>query len=58
MRINEIITETTSSGGIATVVGGTGSMLYRNPSIYSNVGKYVKPAKKKKKKADQNKENK
>ena len=58
MKINEIITETTSAGGIATVVGGTGPMLYRNPSIYSNVGKYVKPAKKKRKKAVQNKEEK
>ena len=57
MKINEIITETTSSGGIATVVGGTGNMLYRNPSIYDNVGKYVKPAKTKKKKADTNKGN-
>lgn len=58
MRASEFITETTSAGGVATVVGGVGKMLYRNPSIYYNVGKYNKPAKKKKKSADtQNKEN-
>jgi len=46
MKVNEIITETTTAGGIATVVGGVGSALTRNASIYGN----KKPGKKKKKK--------
>ena len=49
MKVNEIIIETTSSGSIAVSMGGPGTMLYRNPSIYDNVGKYIKPKKKKKK---------
>lgn len=49
MRAKEFITETTSAGSVATVVGGIGNMLYRNPSIYDNVGSYEEPKKKKKK---------
>jgi len=47
MKVNEIITETTSSGSIAVVVGGPENVLYRNPSIYDNVGKYTEYKKKK-----------
>jgi len=50
MRAKEFITEFTS-GSVATVVGGLGQTLYRNPSIYDNVGSYEEPNKKKKKKA-------
>ena len=34
MKINDIINETTSAGGIATVVKPTGSMRKRNPSVF------------------------
>jgi len=47
MRAKEFITEFTS-GSVATVVGGIGQTLYRNPSIYDNVGSYEEPKKKKK----------
>ena len=45
MKINEIITETTTSGGIATVVGGMAPAFTRGASIYGN----DKATKKKKK---------
>ena len=45
MRAKEFINETTSAGGIATVAGGMGQTLYRNPSIYN-----TQPKKNKKKK--------
>tara|TARA_B100001559_G_C16258629_1_gene510430 strand:+ start:129 stop:290 length:162 start_codon:yes stop_codon:yes gene_type:complete len=47
MRISEIIIETTSAGGIATVAQPMGSMIKRpNPSIYTTK-KSKKKAKKK-----------
>jgi hypothetical protein len=46
MKVSEIINETTTAGGIATVVGGMAPTFTRNASIYSD----DKPAKKKKKK--------
>lgn len=46
MKINEIITETTTAGGIATVVGGVGSAITRDASIYGK----KKPGTTKKKK--------
>jgi len=49
MKIKEILKEFTS-GSVATVVGGLGKPLYRNASIYDNVGSYEEPNKKKKKK--------
>ena len=58
MRIKEITNECTSSGSVATVVGGLGPTLYRNPSIYDNVGSYEEPNKKKKKKKAKYKTNK
>jgi len=45
MKVNEIIKETTTAGGIATVVGGIAPAITRNASIYGN----DKPKKKKKK---------
>jgi len=45
MKVNEIIQETTTAGGIATVVGGMAPAFTRNASIYGN-----EPKKKKKKK--------
>ena len=55
MKISEIVNETTTAGCFATVVGGTGPALYRNPSIYDNVGKYIEqPKRKKKPKAELN----
>jgi hypothetical protein len=45
VRIRRIVNETTSAGGIATVVGG-GPMLYRNPSIYGEQPKKKKKSKK------------
>lgn len=42
MKINEIITETTSAGSIATVVAGQGPMITRNASIYGNTDKEKK----------------
>jgi len=48
MLISEIITETTSAGGVATVVQPLGGMIKRpNPSIYGKI--------KKKKKAEEGK---
>lgn len=34
MKITDIITETTSSGGIATVAAPAGKMHKRNPSVF------------------------
>ena len=50
MKIEEII-ECTSAGSVAAVSMPMGQTLYRNPSIYDNVGSYEEPIKKKKKKA-------
>lgn len=44
MKITEIINETTTAGGIATVVGGLAPAITRDASIYDN----KKPSKKKK----------
>jgi hypothetical protein len=46
MKINEIINETTTAGGIATVVGGMAPAFTRGASIYGD----DKPKKKKKSK--------
>lgn len=48
MRASEFVTETTTSGGIATVVGGLAPAFTRNASIY---GPDKKSSKKKKKTA-------
>jgi hypothetical protein len=49
MKISEIITETTSAGGIATVVQPMGAMIKRpNPSVYSATKKKKKKKKVKK----------
>lgn len=42
MRAKEFINETTSAGGVATVVGALGSPLTRNASIYGNTKKKKK----------------
>lgn len=43
MTINDIINETTSAGGIATVVAPLGGMIKRpNPSIYKSKKKKAK----------------
>ena len=46
MRAKEFINEMTSAGGIATVAGGIGQTLYRNPSIYGEQPKKKKNKKK------------
>ena len=49
MKISEIVLETTSAGGIATVAQPMGKMIKRpNPSIYSTSKKTKKKTKKKK----------
>jgi len=48
MKINEIINETTTAGGMATVVGGLGPAFTRGASIYGNKKPGKKPGKKKK----------
>jgi len=55
VKIKEIMQECTSAGSVATVVGGLGPTLYRNPSIYDNIGSYEEPKKKKTKKTKYNK---
>jgi len=46
MKINEIISETTSAGGVATVVQPLGGMIKRpNPSVYGKTKKKKKPVK-------------
>jgi len=47
MKINEIINETTTAGGMATVVGGLGPAFTRGASIYGD-DKKKKIAEKKK----------
>jgi len=49
MRSKEFITEFTA-GSVATVATPLGQTIYRNPSIYDNVGSYEEPKKKKKQK--------
>lgn len=46
MRASEFITETTSAGGIATVVGGMAPTITRNASIYGQEPKKKKKGKK------------
>jgi hypothetical protein len=50
MTIKDIITETTSAGGIATVATPLGKPMYRDPSIYANSINKNKKTKKVKKK--------
>lgn len=42
MRAKEFINETTTAGGIATVVGGMAPAITRNASIYGNTKKKKK----------------
>ena len=45
MKVNEIVNETTTAGGIATVVGGMAPAITRNASIYGNAPKTKKKKK-------------
>jgi hypothetical protein len=47
MKIIEICNECTTSGSVAAIATPLGQTLYRNPSIYDNVGSYEEPKKKK-----------